>query len=105
MPIVPRTWPRRTSCSAGSPRAVRSRLLSEFLSGCGGGKHPEQGTSGISHKVSGRWQKEEMALKHVQAKLQQQQAVLAKEVQDLKETLEVRKVAWGRGAGRSVTLP
>lgn len=46
-----------------------------------------------------------MALKHVQAKLQQQQAVLAKEVQDLKETLEVRNVAWGRGAGRSVTLP
>lgn len=46
-----------------------------------------------------------MALKHVQAKLQQQQAVLAKEVQDLKETLEVSKVAWGRGAGRSVTHP
>lgn len=26
--------------------------------------------------------------------------ILAKEVQDLKETLEVSKVAWGRGAGR-----
>lgn len=39
-----------------------------------------------------------MALKHMQAELQQQQAVLAKEVQDLKETLEVRKMAWGRGA-------
>ncbi|XP_039108364.1 sperm-associated antigen 5 isoform X2 [Hyaena hyaena] len=35
-----------------------------------------------------QWQKEEVALKHVQAELQQQQAVLAKEVQDLKETLE-----------------
>ncbi|XP_015994565.2 sperm-associated antigen 5 isoform X3 [Rousettus aegyptiacus] len=35
-----------------------------------------------------QWQKEEMALKHMQATLQQQQAVLAKEVQDLKETLE-----------------
>ncbi|XP_039742042.1 sperm-associated antigen 5 isoform X2 [Pteropus medius] len=35
-----------------------------------------------------QWQKEEMALKHMQAKLQQQHAVLAKEVQDLKETLE-----------------
>ena len=80
---------------------MRSRLLSEFFLGCGGGKHPEQGTSGISHKVSGRWQKEEMALKHVQAKLQQQQAVLAKEVQDLKETLEVSKVAWGRRWGEA----
>ncbi|XP_008269254.1 sperm-associated antigen 5 isoform X2 [Oryctolagus cuniculus] len=35
-----------------------------------------------------QWQKEEAALKHMQAELQQQQAVLAKEVQDLKETLE-----------------
>ncbi|KAM8816464.1 sperm-associated antigen 5 isoform 2-T2 [Rhynchonycteris naso] len=35
-----------------------------------------------------QWQKEEMALKHMQAELQQQHAVLAKEVQDLKETLE-----------------
>ncbi|XP_051014010.1 sperm-associated antigen 5 [Acomys russatus] len=35
-----------------------------------------------------QWQKEEMELKHTQAKLQHQQAVLAKEVQDLKETLE-----------------
>ncbi|XP_029784973.1 sperm-associated antigen 5 isoform X2 [Suricata suricatta] len=35
-----------------------------------------------------QWQKEEVALKHMQAELQQQQAVLAKEVQDLKETLE-----------------
>lgn len=35
-----------------------------------------------------QWQREEMALKHTQAELQQQQAVLAKEVQDLKETLE-----------------
>lgn len=43
-----------------------------------------------------------MALKHVQAELQQQQAVLAKEVQDLKETLEVRDVA--SRTGRSVTL-
>ncbi|XP_046936686.1 sperm-associated antigen 5 isoform X1 [Lynx rufus] len=35
-----------------------------------------------------QWQKEEVALKHMQAELQQQQAVLTKEVQDLKETLE-----------------
>ncbi|XP_055475978.1 sperm-associated antigen 5 [Psammomys obesus] len=35
-----------------------------------------------------QWQKEEMELKHTQAELQHQQAVLAKEVQDLKETLE-----------------
>ncbi|XP_043335738.1 sperm-associated antigen 5 isoform X3 [Cervus canadensis] len=41
-----------------------------------------------SEEQAAQWQKEEMALKHVQAKLQQQQAVLAKEVQDLKETLE-----------------
>lgn len=40
----------------------------------------------------------------MQAELQQQQAVLAKEVQDLKETLEVRTVAGGRGAGSSATL-
>lgn len=44
-----------------------------------------------------------MALKHMQAKLQQQHAVLAKEVQDLKETLEVRNVAWSWEAGRSET--
>lgn len=36
----------------------------------------------------GRWQKEEMELKHIQAELLQQQAVLAKEVQDLRETVE-----------------
>ncbi|KAM5215606.1 sperm-associated antigen 5 isoform 2-T2 [Hipposideros larvatus] len=35
-----------------------------------------------------QWQKEEMALKHMQAKLEQQHVVLTKEVQDLKETLE-----------------
>ncbi|KAI5765924.1 SPAG5 [Gulo gulo luscus] len=35
-----------------------------------------------------QWQKEAAALKHTQAELQQQQVVLAKEVQDLKETLE-----------------
>lgn len=46
---------------------------------------------------------EEMTLKHIQAELQQQHAVLAKEVQDLKDTLEVRNMIWGRGAGRSVT--
>lgn len=40
----------------------------------------------------------------MQAELQQQQAVLAKEVQDLKETLEVRTMAGGWGAGRSATL-
>lgn len=45
-----------------------------------------------------------MTLKHIQAELQQQHAVLAKEVQDLKETLEVRNRAWGRGTGRSMTL-
>lgn len=45
-----------------------------------------------------------MTLKHIQAELQQQHAVLAKEVQDLKETLEVRNMAWGREAGRSMTL-
>lgn len=45
-----------------------------------------------------------MALKHMQAELQQQQAVLAKEVQDLKETLEVRNMVWVRGAGRSMIL-
>lgn len=42
--------------------------------------------------MSGRWQKEEMALKHMQAKLEQQHAVLSKELQDLKETLEVRNM-------------
>ncbi|XP_004449999.2 sperm-associated antigen 5 [Dasypus novemcinctus] len=41
-----------------------------------------------SEEQAARWQKEEMALKYMQAELQQQQAVLAKEVQDLKETLE-----------------
>ncbi|XP_047399092.1 sperm-associated antigen 5 [Sciurus carolinensis] len=41
-----------------------------------------------NEEQAARWQKEEMALKHMQAELQQQQAVLAKEVQDLKETLE-----------------
>ncbi|XP_016057412.1 PREDICTED: sperm-associated antigen 5 isoform X2 [Miniopterus natalensis] len=41
-----------------------------------------------NEKQATQWQKEEMALKHVQAELQQQHAVLAKEVQDLKETLE-----------------
>lgn len=35
-----------------------------------------------------QWQKEEMELKHIQAELLQQQAVLAKEVQDLRETVE-----------------
>ena len=40
----------------------------------------------------------------MQAELQQQQAVLAKEVQDLKETLEVRNGAGGRGAGSSTPL-
>lgn len=39
----------------------------------------------------------------MQAKLEQQHAVLTKEVQDLKETLEVRYMAWGRRAGRSET--
>lgn len=34
-----------------------------------------------------------MVLTQRQAELQQQQAVLAKEVQDLKETLEVRELA------------
>ncbi|XP_004399712.1 PREDICTED: sperm-associated antigen 5 [Odobenus rosmarus divergens] len=41
-----------------------------------------------SEEQATQWQKEEVALKHMQAELQQQQAVLAKEVQDLKETLE-----------------
>nr|XP_058903329.1 sperm-associated antigen 5 isoform X3 [Kogia breviceps] len=41
-----------------------------------------------SEEKAAQWQKEEMALKHMQAELQQQQAVLAKEMQDLKETLE-----------------
>ncbi|XP_037663856.1 sperm-associated antigen 5 isoform X2 [Choloepus didactylus] len=41
-----------------------------------------------SEEQTARWQKEEMALKYAQAELQQQQDVLAKEVQDLKETLE-----------------
>nr|XP_006212016.1 sperm-associated antigen 5 isoform X1 [Vicugna pacos] len=41
-----------------------------------------------SEERAAQWQKEEMALKHMQAELQQQQAVLAKEAQDLKETLE-----------------
>ncbi|KAM5274036.1 sperm-associated antigen 5 [Ctenodactylus gundi] len=41
-----------------------------------------------SEDQAARWEKEKMALKHTQVELQQQQAVLAKEVQDLKETLE-----------------
>ena len=49
-----------------------------------------QDTGPMGSNVSGRWKKEEMALKHMQTELQQQHAVLAKEVQDLKETLEVR---------------
>ncbi|XP_059127271.1 sperm-associated antigen 5 [Peromyscus eremicus] len=35
-----------------------------------------------------QWQREEMELRHTQAELQHQKAVLAKEVHDLKETLE-----------------
>uniref|UniRef100_A0A8C6QK10 Sperm associated antigen 5 n=1 Tax=Nannospalax galili TaxID=1026970 RepID=A0A8C6QK10_NANGA len=41
-----------------------------------------------SEEQAAQWQKEEMALKHTLAELQHQQAVLTKEVQDLKETLE-----------------
>ncbi|XP_054988322.1 sperm-associated antigen 5 [Sorex araneus] len=41
-----------------------------------------------NEEQAAQWQKEEMELKQIQAELQQQQAVLAKEVQDLKETLE-----------------
>ncbi|XP_008064894.1 sperm-associated antigen 5 [Carlito syrichta] len=41
-----------------------------------------------NEEQAAQWQKEEMVLKHIQAELQQQQAVLAKEVRDLKETLE-----------------
>lgn len=41
-----------------------------------------------SEEQASQWQKEEKELKHIQAELQQQQAVLAKEVHDLKETLE-----------------
>ncbi|XP_023055639.1 sperm-associated antigen 5-like, partial [Piliocolobus tephrosceles] len=41
-----------------------------------------------NEEQAAQWRKEEMALKHMQAELQQQQAVLAKEVRDLKETLE-----------------
>lgn len=52
----------------------------------------------------GRWQKKEMELQHTQAQLQHQRAVLAKEVQDLKETLEVSNSAWGRGEETSVRL-
>lgn len=44
----------------------------------------------------GRWQKEETELKHRQAELLQQKAVLAKEVQDLRETMEVSSSAWSR---------
>jgi hypothetical protein len=47
----------------------------------------------------GRWQKEEMELKHIQAELLQQQAVLAKEVQDLRETVEVKAAQLGAGLG------
>ncbi|XP_077708157.1 sperm-associated antigen 5 isoform X1 [Canis aureus] len=41
-----------------------------------------------NEEQAAQWQTEEVALKHLQAELQQQQAVLTKEVQDLKETLE-----------------
>uniref|UniRef100_A0A8C0VVJ0 Sperm-associated antigen 5 n=1 Tax=Castor canadensis TaxID=51338 RepID=A0A8C0VVJ0_CASCN len=41
-----------------------------------------------NEKQAAQWQKEEMALKQIKAELQQQKAVLAKEVQELKETLE-----------------
>ncbi|XP_055982484.1 sperm-associated antigen 5 [Sorex fumeus] len=41
-----------------------------------------------NEEQAAQWQKEEMELKRIQAELRQQQAVLAKEVQDLKETLE-----------------
>lgn len=41
-----------------------------------------------NEEQAAEWQKKEMALEHVQTELQQQQAVLAKEVHDLKETLE-----------------
>uniref|UniRef100_H0WVL7 Sperm associated antigen 5 n=1 Tax=Otolemur garnettii TaxID=30611 RepID=H0WVL7_OTOGA len=41
-----------------------------------------------NEEQAAQWQKEEMALKCMQAELQQQHAVLAKEVRDLKETLE-----------------
>lgn len=41
-----------------------------------------------NEKQAAQWQKERMALKQMQAELQQQQDVLAKEVQDLKETVE-----------------
>ncbi|XP_004857053.1 sperm-associated antigen 5 isoform X2 [Heterocephalus glaber] len=41
-----------------------------------------------NEEQAAQWQKEKMSLKQMQAELQQQQAVLAKEVQDLKETLE-----------------
>ncbi|XP_006165510.1 sperm-associated antigen 5 [Tupaia chinensis] len=41
-----------------------------------------------NEEQAAQWHKEEVALRHTQAELQQQQAVLAKEVQDLKETLE-----------------
>ncbi|XP_057569960.1 sperm-associated antigen 5 [Hippopotamus amphibius kiboko] len=54
--------------------AMKDELLCQLTQSC--------------EEQAAQWQKEEMALKHVQAELQQQQAVLAKEVQDLKETLE-----------------
>ncbi|XP_048221482.1 sperm-associated antigen 5 [Perognathus longimembris pacificus] len=41
-----------------------------------------------NEEQAAQWQKEEMALRQIKAELQQQKAVLAKEVQDLKETLE-----------------
>lgn len=56
----------------------------------------------MESNVSGRWKKEEMALKHMQAELQQQHAVLAKEVQDLKETLEV---SWAGELAGGILLP
>ncbi|XP_073902557.1 sperm-associated antigen 5 isoform X5 [Castor canadensis] len=45
-------------------------------------------TQSNEKQAAHRWQKEEMALKQIKAELQQQKAVLAKEVQELKETLE-----------------
>lgn len=50
----------------------------------------------------GRWQKEETELKHIQSELLHQQAVLAKEVQDLRETVEVKAAQLGAGLGVGV---
>ncbi|XP_076399074.1 sperm-associated antigen 5 isoform X1 [Peromyscus maniculatus bairdii] len=41
-----------------------------------------------NREQAAQWQREEAELRHTQAELQRQKAVLAKEVQDLKETLE-----------------